>query len=465
MSLRLRLFLTYGIVVLVSLVTVAAGLTLLLRGYADRISRERLELSARPIQVQTALLVRNNATQQEIFDALQEQADNNRVYLMLIDDAGNILKELYPQQLGLISVRPGAMPHGIAGLTTGRFRTLDGTLFVYAAYPLSAQNSQITGASALVLAVPRPSMLAVLGSLTWPFLLAAGISLVISLLISLWLGRSIYRPLAGVKAAAQKIAQGDFSQRVPEEGPPEVKELAVSFNHMTGEVEQSQMRLRHFVADVSHELKSPLTSIQGFAQSLLDGTASDDETRAKAASIIDSEARRLRRQVDELLELSRMQSGQAKLVKERVDLGDVLARSIEIYAVQAADNKVKLNLSGASGLYVMGDADRLEQVFNNLLDNAIKNSPAGSVVNITSSQSEDTVRITVSDSGPGIPANHLPHVFERFYQVPGVRTGVGLGLTIAREIVLAHGGTIEVSSQPGEGARFTVNLPMAPGNR
>jgi signal transduction histidine kinase len=461
-SLRLRLFLTYGAVVLVSLITVAAGLTVLLRGYADRISRERLELSARPIQVQAALLVRGNATQQEIFDALQEQADNNRIYLMFIDDSGNILKEIHPQQLRSISASASAMPQGITRLATGRFRTLDGALFVYAAYPVSAQNSQITGASALVLAVPRLSTLAVLGNLTWPFLLAAGISLVISLLISLWLGSSIYRPLAGVKSAAQKIAQGDYSQRVPEEGPTEVKELAASFNHMTSEVEQSQMRLHHFVADVSHELKSPLTSIQGFAQALLDGTAADEETRAKAAGIIESEARRLRRQVDELLELSRMQSGQARLIKELADMSDVLSRSVEIYSVQAKEKQVELRLHTEPCLTVMGDADRLEQVFNNLLDNAIKNSPSGAAVNVTANRGGDMVNVTVADSGPGIPADHLPHVFERFYQVTGVRTGVGLGLTIAREIVLAHGGAIEVSSQPGEGARFTVNLPLAP---
>ena len=462
MSLRLRLFLTYVAVVLVSLVTVGAGLTLLLRGYADRVSRERLELSARPIQIQAALLVRGNATQQELYDALQEQSDNNRLYMMLVDDSGNILKGIHPQQLGSISVRPGAMPHGITRVTSGRFRTIDGALFLYAAYPLGVQNSQVTGASALVLAVPRPSTLAVLGSLTWPFLLAACISLVISLLISLWLGRSIYRPLAGVKAAAQSVARGDYSQRVPEEGPTEVKELAASFNHMAGEVEQSQTRLRNFVADVSHELKSPLTSIQGFAQALLDGTAADEPTRAKAARIIDSEARRLRRQVDELLELSRMQSGQAGLVKESVDITDVLSRSIDIYSIQAKEKQVELRLYAEPDVIVMADADRLEQVFNNLLDNAIKNSTAGSVVNITASQDEHVVRVIVADSGPGIPADHLPHVFERFYQVTGVRTGIGLGLTIAREIVLAHGGTIEVASQPGEGTRFTVKLPLAP---
>jgi two-component system sensor histidine kinase ResE len=231
---------------------------------------------------------------------------------------------------------------------------------------------------------------------------------------------------------------------------------------MTGEVEQAQTRLRQFVADVSHELKSPLTSIQGFAQALLDGTAADEETQTRAIQIIQSESKRLKRQVDELLELSRMQSGQARLVKERVDITDVLSRSIEIYSVQAKEKQVKLHLYTEPGLMVTGDADRLEQVFNNLLDNAIKNSPSGTAVNVTSSRGGDMVRVTVADSGPGISAEHLPHVFERFYQVTGVRTGVGLGLTIAREIVLAHGGTIEVSSQPGEGARFTVNLPLAP---
>jgi signal transduction histidine kinase len=379
---------------------------------------------------------------------------------MLIDNSGNILKEIYPRQTGLISLRPGTLPQEISRVTSGRLRTVDGTLFLYAAYPLSAQNSQVTGASALVLAVSRPSTLAVLGSLTWPFLLAAGISLSISLLISLWLASSIYRPLAEVKAAAQRVAQGDYTQRVPEKGPGEVKQLAVSFNHMAGEVEQSQMRLRHFVADVSHELKSPLTSIQGFAQALLDGTAADEETRTKAARIIDSEARRLKRQVDELLELSRMQSGQARLVREPIDMSDLLTRSLDIYSVQAKEKQIALCLDAKPGVIVDGDADRMEQVFNNLLDNAIKNSPAGSTVNITSSTSENQARVAVTDSGPGMAAEHLPHVFERFYQVTGVRTGVGLGLTIAREIVLAHGGTIEVSSRPGEGAAFTVNLPL-----
>ena len=460
MSLRLRLFLTYGIVVLVSLFVVAIGLTIFLRAYADRISRERLELTARPIQVQVTLLVRNNATQQELFDALQEQADNNQVYLLFADSSGDLVKEIYPQQSGNIVLNPGTLPGTPSRTETGTFRSA-GKPYIYIASPLVGQYAQSARVTTIVLAVPKPRILAVLGTLAWPFLLAAGISLIVSLLISLWLGGIIYRPLAGVKEAAHKIAVGDYSQRVPEEGPSEIKELAIGFNHMASEVEQSQNRLRHFVADVSHELKSPLTSIQGFAQALLDGTADDEETRIKAAGIIASEARRLKRQVDELLELSRMQSGQSQMALTPLDLNDVLTRSVEIYSVQARDKGVELNLRIEPGLVVSGDADRLEQVFNNLLDNAIKNSPYGCAVEITGMLSRDIALISVSDSGNGISSENLPHVFERFYQVPGVRTGVGLGLTIAKEIVSAHGGTIEVQSSPGKGARFTVTLPVA----
>jgi len=459
-SLRLRLFATYATVVVVTLAVVALGMSVLLRSYADRLSDERLELTTRPIQVQVASLVRNDATQQELFNALQEQADNNNIYLLFADSSGNIIKQITPNQSDYISPRLGSLPIALAKAETGRFRTTDNRAFIFLAFPLTGQYAQSAGVDKLVLAMPRPNTLAVLASLAWPFVLAAGIALVVSLLISLWLGRTIYRPLAGVTAAAQKIAQGDYSQRVAEEGPQEVQQLAGSFNRMASEVEHSQTRLRQFVADVSHELKSPLTSIQGFAQALLDGTATDEITRTKAIRIIESESKRLKRQVDELLELSRVQSGQAKLAREPVDIADVLSRCLDIYSVQAKEKQVELHLYAEPGLTVTGDADRLEQVFNNLLDNAIKNSPEAAQVGVVSHKTDSLVQISVSDSGPGIPADQLPHVFERFYQVTGVRTGVGLGLAIAREIVLAHGGTMEASSPPGEGARFTVSLPL-----
>ena len=459
MSLRWRLFLTYGVVVLVTLAVVAFGLAVLLRGYADRVSRERMELTARPIQVQVNLLVKRGAGETDILEALQQQADNNKIYLLFADASGDIVRQVVPTGLEIINPRLASLPVALARAETGRFRTTDNKTYIFLAFPLNGQYAQSVGVNKLVLAVPRPNTLAALAGLVWPLAAAGVIALVVSLLISLWLGSTVYKPLAGITTASRKMAQGDYSQRVKEEGPDEVRQLAAGFNQMAGEVESSNTRLRQFVADVSHELKSPLTSIQGFAQALLDGTADTDESRARAAGIIDSEARRLKRQVDELLELSRMQSGQAKIEHEPMDIAEVLSRSIEIYSVQAKAKNISLKVISEPGLIVTGDADRLEQVFNNLLDNAVKNSPQNSAVSITAQRSRDLVRITVADRGQGIPADQLSRVFERFYQVPGVRTGVGLGLTIAREIVIAHCGTIEVTSQPGEGARFTVNLP------
>jgi two-component system, OmpR family, sensor kinase len=295
----------------------------------------------------------------------------------------------------------------------------------------------------------------------WPLLIAAGIALVIALLLAIFLARSIYRPLVTVTKAAQQISRGDYSQRIKPEGPKEIKELAESFNRMTEDVEQAQLRLRHFVADVSHELRSPLTSIQGFAQALLDGTASDDATKLKAAQIIDEESRRLKHQVDELLELSRMQSNQAKFLKEPVNLVEVLDHCTDVFAVQAKQKQVTIELKADADLIVAGDTDRLEQVFNNLLDNAIKNSPSGGKIHVVSGRAEGNIaRTVVSDEGPGIPPDQLTRVFERFYQVTGARTGVGLGLAIAKEIVSAHNGSITASSAPGEGAHFTIDLPL-----
>jgi signal transduction histidine kinase len=340
--------------------------------------------------------------------------------------------------------------------------TNDGRVFIYAAYPLGRLPAALASASdTIILAVPRAGSLAILAGLIMPLTVGGILALLVSLIVAIVFARSIYRPINKLKDGAASIARGDYDQRIPPQGPREMQELAVSFNHMADEVKHSQAQLRHFVADVSHELKNPLTSIQGFSQALVDGTAGDDETRSKAADIINSESKRMRRQVDELLELSRMQSSQLKMAREPVDIDDVIARCHDIFDLQARDKGVRLIRRTSGSLTMDGDPDRLEQLFNNLLDNAIKNTQSGGQVAITATKDRDLIEIKVTDNGPGIPADQLPHVFERFYQVTGVRTGVGLGLAIAREIVSAHAGTIEARSQPGEGAEFIVRLPAS----
>jgi signal transduction histidine kinase len=427
MSLRLSLFRTYAIVILVFLAVIAVSAVFLMRGFVDNQSLAGLDDMTRPIDVQIVALVRGNVTAAQLLNSLQEQADKNGAYILLVDGAGDIVRQLVPLQpetLSPISIASGTLPKGITAAVKGVFKTTDGKIFLYAAYPLTRQSLPLTSVDTLVLATPRPGIMTVVGTFIWPLLLAAVFALVVSLIIAIFLARAIYRPLAKVTKAAQQISTGDYSQRIKPEGPKEIRELGDSFNRMTEDVEQAQLKLRHFVADVSHELRSPLTSIQGFAQALIDGTAADDTTKLKAAQIISEESRRLKYQVDELLELSRMQSNQIKFHKDPVLIGEILEQCIEMLAIQAKAKQVTLELTAEPKLTVIGDADTLEQVFLNLLDNAVKNSPNGGKIRVVSSKREGNfARITVADEGPGIHPDHLTHVFEGFIRSPAPEPG------------------------------------------
>ena len=467
MSLRGRLFASYALVIVICLLLVGLSAAALLRNYRDRLVMDRLEAVARPVSLQIRSLLASQTTVASLWTDLQEQAKQNNVYVLLLGPDGTVLRWVTPRVALAQPVPRSTLPVDGTDGTQGTFVATDGRIFIYASYPLgklpAATAGAVAAADTLVLATPRSGSAAVLVGLFWPLFFAGIIALGISLVVALLVARSVYRPLGKVTEATGNIARGQYDQQVPESGPPEVRQLATSFNHMATQVKESQQQLRHFVADVSHELKSPLTSIQGFAQALVDGTAADDETRTKAARIINDEARRMRRQVDELLELARVQSGQLKMAREPVNVRELIERCREVFSVQATDKKVILMSETSGGaMTVTGDADRLEEVLDNLIDNAIKNSDPGGQVNISGRPaSPGWIEMKVTDQGPGIPPEQLPHVFERFYQVTGVRTGVGLGLTIAREIVLAHGGTIEARSEPGEGAEFTIRLPAA----
>jgi signal transduction histidine kinase len=463
MSLRARLFATYFLIVVICLGIVAVSVTVILQGYRDRLAMDSLNAMARPVYVQVRSLIRGEVTFDELWANLEEQADKNNVYILLGDREGNIIRQVTPGQYQKpIETPPGELPHGISKLEQGTFVTSGDQPFLFVAYPLRGLPSEdgISLVNTLILSVPRPGALAIWASLVRPLLLSGVIALCISLIVAILLARSVYRPVYQVTQAVKKISQGKYDQRIPVTGPREIKGLAVSFNQMAEQINGSQQQLRHFVADVSHQLKSPLTSIQGFAQAILDGTAGDDDTRLKAATIINDESTRMRRQVDELLELARMQSGQLKMARESVDVAELLEQCREIFTVQAEEKGVLLKVETENLLTTVGDIDRLEQVLGNLLDNAIKNSPAGGKVGIIGHRIEaDSVEIRVVDNGPGIPPEQLPYVFERFYQAGGVRTGVGLGLAIAKEIVIAHEGTIEAKSEPGEATEFIVRLP------
>ena len=294
-----------------------------------------------------------------------------------------------------------------------------------------------------------------------PLLRAGGIALVLSALMAWLLARSVARPLRRVAAAATALAQGDLSQRAPISGPQEVRDVAQSFNHMADEVTAVQQSQRDLVANVSHELKTPLTSIQGFSQAILDGTAAEPAAVDRAATIIFDEAERMRRMVTALLDLARFDAGQVDIAREPVDLQALIRRCVERLAPQAEAAGNRLTHSIPEDLVVVGDADWLTQIFVNLIDNAIGHTGDGKI-EITARRDGDWVEVAITDTGEGIPPEDLSRIFERFYRADKSRrrqTGVGLGLSIAREAVRLHGGDIVVESVVGLGSRFNVRFP------
>ena len=292
---------------------------------------------------------------------------------------------------------------------------------------------------------------------------------VVSLLFSMGLAYLISRwvagPLQNMSGAARAVADGHRTQ-VKLAGPDEVRALGQAFNEMTQRVHASQASQRDFVANVSHELKTPLTSVQGFAQAILDGTANTPEAQAKAAQVIYDESSRMHRLVLDLLDLARLDAGTADLERAPLELGALLNAVAEKFIPQSREADVELITQIGHLPGFIGDGDRLSQVFTNLVDNALKHTPSGGKVIFSAKQKGTWVEVSVADNGPGIPPEELTRIFERFYQLDksrkgGPSHGVGLGLAIAHEIIHAHKGTLSAHSRVGEGSVFMVRLPVA----
>jgi signal transduction histidine kinase len=346
-----------------------------------------------------------------------------------------------------------------SGPGQGDFRVA-GSRWLYAARSLG-------GKGLLVLAAPQPSvgnLATLLREFIPPLLQTCLVGLIVSLGLAWLTARGLSGPLQRMARAATAVSQGDLSARLEPEGPEEVRSLAIAFNDMVGRVQSSQQTQRDFLANVSHELRTPLTSIQGFAQAILDGAAAEEPSRKKAAQVILDESHRLRRLVEELLDLARYDAGQMHLERSPLDLGALLRSVADRLSPRAAEKHVRIELDLPPMSGVSGDGDRLAQVFTNLLDNAVKHSPAGAPVRVQGEAGRGWVAVHVEDRGPGIPAEEVSRIFERFYQLDksrrgGEGRGAGLGLAISREIVQAHGGSLTVSSRVGEGSTFSVRLP------
>lgn len=270
--------------------------------------------------------------------------------------------------------------------------------------------------------------------------------------------RRVGRPLGDVVAAAEHVSSGDFSVRVAEHGPPWLRSVARAFNSMTIRLEAQRRQRRELMADVAHELRTPLTVMQGRLEGIIDGVYTPDS--GQIAQLLD-ETRLLSRLVDDLRTLAHTESGTLSLQKEDVEPGVALGEAVATFRAEAEAKQIAVHVAIPADLPQMSlDPVRWREVVTNLLSNAVRHSPEGSTVWIDAHALQDSLVVTVKDNGRGVAADDLPHIFDRFYK--GRESGgSGLGLTIARNLVIAHGGTLTAESQPGQGTTMRVSLPTA----
>jgi two-component system sensor histidine kinase BaeS len=297
---------------------------------------------------------------------------------------------------------------------------------------------------------------------TGPVLTAAGLVALLALAGSLLVSRRVLRPIRALTSASQRLGAGDLSERVPVVGRDELAGLASSFNRMADSLQRGEERQRRLVADVAHELRTPLANLRGYLEALKDGVVSPD---LELFSSLHEEAVLQQRIVDDLQELALAEAGALVYHRSRVDLGELLETCQTAHQAVAEAAGVRLSAVTTGQVCVHADPDRLRQVLGNLVGNALRATSAGGSVTLTGWQAGGSALVTVADTGTGIAPEHLRYLFDRFWRADAARGrttgGSGLGLAIARQIVTDHGGTIRVASELGAGTTFTIHLPAA----
>ncbi|MCI0584001.1 MAG: ATP-binding protein [Chloroflexi bacterium] len=289
---------------------------------------------------------------------------------------------------------------------------------------------------------------------------ATVIAVVTATVVSLAVAARIARPISTLAAAARRLAGGSYAERVPMDDPDELRELATSFNDMAGSLEATERRRLQLVGDVAHELRTPLTTLDGYLEGLEDGII---EPSPETWRLLRAETGRLTRLVADLSELWRAEARQLQLQAEPVDLATVAAEVAERFAPLAAPRAIRIDLATPAAIAV-ADRDRVAEIVDNLLSNAIRHAPDGSSIDVATRVVGTSVRVSVADRGPGLAPEQLEAVFERFYRVDPARSraagGSGIGLAIVRALATAMGGRAWAESPgPGRGATFVLELP------
>lgn len=481
-TLPAKLILMTMIAALLAVFLAGTGAAVLLRNQQIRAAERTLTLLAQNVAARYRLTALGREGTEQVIRRFAEQEGVrllavNRRGIIVYDSGGELTGQSVPDLQEAASSEEARFPR------TVRLRFSDGTDLLAAPLPLPDQVRPRFqgGLAALLLAVPAASLLGTWRELLPALLLTGVVALAAAAGLAWYFSQRISRPIIEMTKAAQRMAKGDYDVHVPDDGDDELAELGRAFNTMAHETKVARQTQRNFLANVSHDLRTPLTSIQGFSQALIDGAVQTEEQRQRVAQIIHDEASRLAKLVQHLLDLARIESGRFVMAQEELDLNKTLAEVEKRYTALAEAQGVRFVVRRPrKALPMIGDPERLEQVLTNLLDNAFHYARLGNggqpevqligklggVRGAASATGGGDlgrwwIEVIVKDNGPGISGEDLPYIFDRFYRGNSSQAGssVGLGLAIAREIVHAHGGEIHVESGE-QGTTFTVRLPM-----
>lgn len=431
----------------------------------------QLDATAQSIAELTSLAVQTGDTLNvAVLDAsLKNTAKQNQMSILLTDLSGNILLRVEPDRGS--SRDSGRIPASVVdrliqdqkytgvGALDGQF---SGSHYVVGTLCEDAAGNDL---ALVFIAANSERVVGMLQEITQMFLIIIVIALIGTLIVSYFLSSRMTRPLKTMANAAKEFAAGDFSVRVPEDNHcDEIDELATSFNNMARDLEQLEELTQGFIGNVSHEFKTPMTTISGFVDGMLDGTIPQDQQK-KYLHIISEEVKRLSRMTMSMLAAAKIQSGELIISPVPFDFSEMASQILLSFEQKITAKNIEVDADLADRLMVMGDRDHVFRAVYNLVDNAVKFINEGGTLRVTAYPAGAFCEFSISNTGDGIAPEDIPHVFDRFYKTDRSRSrdrsGAGLGLYIVKNIINLHGGDISVRSDGGE-TEFSFTLPLAP---
>ena len=449
-QLRVRIIFFFAAIALITYAYSGLSAYQALRFELPQAKRAELQTEALELRVKVEELL---AQDRGLVDSLQEVTrGGQRGYeIRLHDPHGNLLFstiDLVPDEDPFWSAIAGGEGYSLLSTPTSSERYLSLSV------PLSKGEETVAILELASSLAEIDRLYAILGP---RLLIGVVFSLVAIAGAGLYISRNVTRILRETERAAHRISQGDFDYRIKVTSDDEVGQLTRTINQMAQELQQLSQARAQFLSKISHELRTPLTIIKGFCVTLLRESPPPDQQRS--LQVIDQQTDYLTRLVTDLLELSRSQAGSLQLQVQSVDLVDLAQEVVESLKPRASEQNINLFMEkGTERAVAEIDLERIRQVMYNLLDNALKHTDPGGKVKLSINADDAGVTIQVKDNGRGIPSDKLPYVFDSFFQVEPQAPGAGLGLTVVKELVEAHGGTVSVESEVGRVSTFTVSL-------